>query len=191
MTTVAEVLHGLGYTATEEEVALSLQELLLPAQDSAGVDLSAADDAFLQRFSGVQAATPESLAALDARSAARAAAERAGAMSRTEVAALLGVDVTRVSHQSAAGDLYSYKLGRRRPSYPDWQFSGQSGLPHLREVMAALPAGTHPVTVRAFMTTRDSALRHEDVFVSPRDWLLGGGDVTAVLGLAGTLGEQM
>jgi len=191
MTTVADVLRGLGYTATEEEVALSLQEMLLPAQDSAGVDLTEADDAFLQRFSGVQAATPESLAALDARSAARAAAERAGALSRTAVAELLGVDVTRVSHQTAAGDLYSYKLGRGRPAYPDWQFSGQNGLPHLREVLAALPAGTHPVTVRAFMTNWDSSLRREGVFVSPRVWLLGGGDVTAVVELAGTLGEQM
>lgn len=61
-----------------------------------GIDFSATDQEFLDRHAGVQAAAADELAALEARSAAQAAKEAASTLSRQEVAARLGVDVSRV-----------------------------------------------------------------------------------------------
>jgi len=150
--------------------------------------LSAADEIFLREHAGVREATPRELAELDARTAARDAFELTHSLTRPAVAALLGKSVLGMT---AAGRLYAHTLAGDGLRWPGWQFAGGRPLPHLAAVVAALPSGTHPVTLRAFMITPDQALRHDDVAVSPRDWLLGGGDVTAVLELAGTLGEQM
>lgn len=191
MATVSDVLHQYGYTSTEAAVASSLAALLTPMEAYAAVDLSAADQDYLVRFSDARAPTPGELSALDARTAARATAEAVAARSRSQVAALLGVDVTRVSHQTTAGDLFSYRGGRSRPVYPDWQFTGSAVLPHLRAVLAAFPTGSHPVPVRAFMTSPDDALTLGDRPACPRDWLVGGGDPSPVIELAATLGEQV
>jgi hypothetical protein len=191
MATISEVLHQYGYAAPEDTVAANLAALLTPRDAHAAVDLSAADQDYLVRFSGVRTPTPGELSALDARTAARATVEAVAARSRSQVAALLGVDVTRVSHQTTAGDLFSYAGGRGRSVYPDWQFTGRAVLPHLRAVLAAFPAMSHPVPVRAFMTSPDDALTMGDRAVSPREWLVGGGDPDPVIGLAATLGEQV
>lgn len=58
-------------------------------------------------------------------------------------------------------------------------------------MLAALPDGVHPVSLRTFMTHPDPSLLVDDLPVSPRDWLLGGGAGEAVSELAGTLGEQV
>ena len=191
MGALAEVLHQYGYDTTEDAVASNLAALLTPLGVNAAVDLLATDQEYLARFSGVRPLTSGDLSALDARTAARATAEAVAALSRSQVAALFGVDVTRVSHQTTAGDLFSYKGGRSRSVYPDWQFTGSAVLPHLRAVLAALPAGSHPVPVRAFMTSPDEALMLGDRPASPRDWLVGGGEPGPVIGLAATLGEQV
>lgn len=118
MSTVAEVLHDLGYRSSEEQVANSLRELLRPARVTDGVNLTGSDEEFLKRYSGVSPASERALAESDAQSAARAAVEAARLPSRSQVAELLRVDATRVSHQTAAGNLYAYQLGRVRPAYP-------------------------------------------------------------------------
>ncbi len=153
--------------------------------------LSAADEIFLHRYAGVREATEDELAELAEHTAALEASELRRALPLPEVAALLGTSSPEVLGMTAAGSLYAHTLAGGLGRWPDWQFAGGHPLPHLAAVVAALPSGTHPVTLRAFMITPDPALRHDDVAVSPRDWLLGGGDVTAVLELAGTLGEQM
>ena len=56
---------------------------------------------------------------------------------------------------------------------------------------AALPSGSHPVAVRTFMTTPSEELSVHGEALSPRDWLVGGGDPKDVAGLAATLGEQV
>jgi len=153
--------------------------------------LSEEQEAFLRKYAGVREATPRELAELAARTAARDAFELTHSLTRPAVAALLGKSEHSVLGMTAAGRLYAHTLAGDGLRWPGWQFAGGRPLPHLAAVVAALPSGTHPVTLRAFMITPDPALRHDDVAVSPRDWLLGGGDVTAVLELAGTLGEQM
>jgi len=153
--------------------------------------LSAADAAYLHRYAGVREATEEELAALAVRTAARDAYEHTHSLTRPAVTALLGTSEREAVGMTRAGKLYSHELVGTGPRWPDWQFSGAAGLPSLREVLAALALGAHPVTLRAFMTTPDSALRHNDVFVSPRDWLFGGGAASPILELATVLGEQI
>jgi hypothetical protein len=189
MTSVAEVLHELGYASTEAQVADALAVLLRPSQLDSGVELTAADQGYLRAHSGVSEPTGQQLTELDARSAALAAAQAAGTLSRTDVAERLAIDPSRVSHQTTAGDLYAYKLTRGRPVYPDWQFQGKQVIPHLREVLAAVPARTHPVALYTFMTTPDSALLVGDRPLSPRQWLDAGGAPEPVRELAQTLGE--
>lgn len=59
-------------------------------------------------------------------------------------------------------------------------------------VLAAIPPGSHPVTVRSFMTTPTLSLTAANgAAMSPRDWLLSGGHTDLVVELAASLGEQM
>lgn len=205
MTAVEDVLRRHGYSMSEQILATHLDALLSASeQHSVGIDMSAADAAYLARYSGVDDSSDADLAALDARSAARATAEASRGLSRNEVAALLAIDPSRVSHQIAAGRLYSYPGSQGRPVFPDWQFIPVtdeqdashpapkiSVLPHLAAVIAAFPAGSHPVAVRTFITTSSPELSVHGSALSPRDWLGGGGDPAAVVALAVTLGEQV
>ena len=109
MTTVVAVLRRHGYAMSEQTLAAHLDALLsAPQQDNVGIDMSATDAAYLAQYSGVQDASDADLAALDARSAGRAAAEAGRGLSRNDAAALLDVDPSRVSHQITSGRLYSY-----------------------------------------------------------------------------------
>ncbi|HEY5880536.1 MAG TPA: hypothetical protein VIU11_16620 [Nakamurella sp.] len=195
MVTVEAVLRRNGIDIPETVIAEQLDALLRSGEPRRGVELSAADERFLATYSGVEEATPEQLRALRARSVAQVAAEAGRALTRGQVAELLGVDASRVSHQVAQGRLFVYSVGNR-PAFPDWQFhradeSGSGGLPHLAEVIAAFPTGAHPVTVRSFMTIPDDDLTVGGRAQSPRDWLLSGGAPAAVVELARTLAEQV
>lgn len=187
---VQAVLQEHGYTVREQDVARILAGLL-PPSTAPSVAMSAEEAAFLDRHSGVKVASQKQLRELSARAAARATAEAVQALGRSEIAALLRVDPSRISHMTAQGALFAYRTGPGRLVYPDWQVHAGSVIPHLAQVLTALPANAHPVAVRTFMTTPDDDLRVGDEPLSPRDWLVGGGDVAAVTGLASTLGEQV
>lgn len=199
MTTAVEaVLRRHGYAISEDTLAAHLDVLLSgPHPGSVGIDMSAVDAAYLTEYSGVRDASDAALAALDARSAGRVAAEAGRSLTRNDVAALLGVDPSRVSHQVTAGTLYTYAGRNGRPVFPDWQFITAAVptkivvLPHLAAVVAAIPIGSHPVAVRAFMTTANSDLAVQGMVLAPREWLRTGGDPTDVTDLAVTLGEQV
>jgi len=205
MTLIEDVLWRHGYALTEEAFVEHLDALLSePRLDVAFIDLSTTDAAFLAEYSGVAPASDADLERLDAHSAARAAAEAARTLNRRSVAGLMGVDPSRVSHQVAAGRLYSYPGSNGRPIFPDWQFTTPASqpqendvaravttIPHLAAVIAAFPAGSHPIAVRTFMTTPSPDLSLQGTALSPRDWLVGGGNPTDVEGLAATLGEQV
>ena len=174
-----------------------------PNTTGAAIDMSSADASFIVEYAGVQSASSADLAALDARSLGRAAAEAARTLSRGDVARLLDVDPSRVSHQATAGQLFSYPGSSGRPVFPDWQFTATGAtprgsdnpnvvvVPRLAAVLAALPANSHPVAVRTFMTTPSQDLSVHGEALSPRDWLVGGGSPTDVTALAGALGEQV
>ena len=205
MTAVEDVLRRHGYSMSERTLAAQLDALLsLSDQGSVGIDMSFADAAYLAQYSGVADASDADLTAMDARSAARATAEAGRGLSRNDVAALMAIDPSRVSHQIATGRLYSYPGSQGRPVFPDWQFitvtdeqdasppvPKASVIPHLAEVIAAIPAGSHPVAVRTFITSSSADLSVHRNALSPREWLARGGDPAAVVALAVTLGEQV
>lgn len=191
MTTLAEVLREHDIASSETQVAVELRVLLGPVQPRGGTALTVDEELFLARHAGVLAASDEQLGTVETRSTARAVAEAAESLSRVQVADLLGTDVTRVSHRTRLGSLYSYAGASGRRRYPGWQFVGGQAVPHLSVVLEALPGGTHPVTVRSFFTTPDDALLLNGRPVSPADWLTSGGRPEPIAELARTLGEQV
>ena len=198
--TVEAVLRRHGYEMSEETLAENLDALLTePPAGRVAIDMSATDAAYLVEYSCVRSSSDAELAALDARSAGRAAAEAGRTLTRSQVAQLLDVAPSRVSHQVAGGRLFSYHGGNGKPLFPDWQFTGSGGagatgtrvVPHLGPVIAAIPDGSHPIAVRTFMTTPSSDLMVQGNKLSPLEWLAGGGDPSDVADLAVTLGEQV
>lgn len=97
----------------------------------------------------------------------------AAAMPAADAADLLGRSVGRVRGAIADGSLYGVKVGRHW-LLPRWQFEGSGLLPHLRKVVAAVPAGTSAVTIERVMTQATEELYVDGRPASPRDWLLAG-----------------
>jgi hypothetical protein len=189
MTTVLAVLQEHSVAANEAQVARELRVLLDPIASTSSIT---ADEAqFLGEFGGVPKASAEELRGLAARSAARAVLEAAQSLSRSQVAQLLGIDGSRVSHRTRERSLYSYAGAAGRRRYPAWQFRDGKLLPGLAEVLIAISEQAHPVTVRTFMATRDDALLLHGEPVSPIEWLAAGGRPAPVAELAATLGEQV
>jgi len=155
--------------------------------------LSAADSEFLREHAGVREPTPRELAKLAARTAARDAAELRFSLPWPKVAAWLDVSEHEVRGLTEAGELYSYSPAPGTPRWPAWQFAYHRPLPHLAEVVAAIPAGAHPPGVRTLMTTPSPDLMvavpldHPvqplipEIRVSPADWLSGGCSLEPVM----------
>ncbi|MEH6355859.1 MAG: hypothetical protein V7760_07525 [Marinobacter sp.] len=99
-------------------------------------------------------------------------------LSTKEVANLLGITPSRVRQRSGRSNrgLYSYDGPADERRYPIWQFDDCDVIPHLRQVLAALSDGTHPVAVSRFMITDSSDLEATDLdlHLAPRDWLIAG-----------------
>jgi excisionase family DNA binding protein len=117
--------------------------------------------------------------------AAEYAAILVTALTVPELAARLGVDVSRVRQRLARHTLFGVKDGNvwRIPLF-QLDDAGRALVPGLHRV-ASHWAGAHPVEVARWFTMPHVDL--EDAAeqpVSPRDWLLGGGDPGAVAALA-------
>ena len=137
---------------------------------------------------------------LDADEATVAAAERrnlavlageyaqlvAGADSADEVARRLGVKGSRVRQRVGERSLYALDTPAGRV-FPRFQFHAAGVLPGLGRVLAALGPDAHPVGVARFFLTPTEDLESAllDGAVSPRDWLIAGLPVDAVVDLVG------
>lgn len=185
---LTDLLERTGYPVSAEDVLEALADVL-PRRDEVADDLSAADRAYLEEFSGLSPASDEEVARLVARRAALATAEVARSLDRAEVGERIGVSPSRVSHRHTAGALFAFRIGPSKTLYPDWQFTVDGTIPGLREIVEVLPAGVPAALVRRFMTEPDGALELGDEAVAPRDWLLEGGDISRVVELAITLGD--
>jgi len=98
-----------------------------------------------------------------------------------DVAELLKTQPANVRRLLAVGALYAAgRAARAEHVFPTWQFTQPRPLPHLSEVLAALPPATHPLEVEAFMTSPREALGGR----SPVEWLSTGGDAAVVVDLA-------
>jgi hypothetical protein len=69
---------------------------------------------------------------------------------------------------------------------PRFQFERRSALPGLAKVLAELPEDLHPLDVAAWFTLPNPDLEkgEADEGISPRAWLLHGGDIETVVALA-------
>lgn len=118
--------------------------------------------------------------------AARLLEENSRALTVAAVAERLGRSVNRIRGAIADGSLYGVKVGRSW-LIPQWQLGQAGPIPHLRKVIAAIPAGTSAVTLERVMTQPSDELYVDGRPVSPRAWLLAGNEPGAVVDLVGLL----
>ena len=101
----------------------------------------------------------------------------------SEAAKHLKVDVSRIRQRLRERTLVGIDYdGERR--LPRFQFERRQVLPGLREVMAALPEGLNPLDVAQWFLAPNPDLEEGDQTFSPRDWLVHGKPVEAVVALA-------
>lgn len=118
---------------------------------------------------------------------AKADADAARGYTTREVAQMLGTAAANVRRGVIRGDLFVAGHGRNREhAFPAWQFHDGRALPHLREVVAALPDDMHPLDVQTFMTTPCEALGDRTAV----NWLAGGGSPGPVLRLTDDLNRR-
>lgn len=99
-----------------------------------------------------------------------------------QAAERLHISAATVRRRVRTGRLYGYRVGRTL-RLPPWQFLGGTVLPHLPEVLAALPDEAHPMTITGFMTLPSDELDGR----SPIQWVAEGRSVNPVYILASTL----
>ncbi len=109
------------------------------------------------------------------RSTATMAAILASAHSVADVAHDLGVSAGRVRQMLNDHTLYGIKNGATW-LVPSIQFESDALVPNLGTVVAAVPRSLHPLAFFNWFTTPSPALAIEGRPLSPRDWLLTGGD---------------
>ena len=103
----------------------------------------------------------------------------------TEAAKYLKVDPSRIRQRLREHSLYGIDYdGEKR--LPRFQFERQQVLPGLREVIAALPRDLNPLDVAQWFLfpNPDLEIPGREAPASPRDWLLSGAAVEAVVALA-------
>lgn len=127
---------------------------------------------------------PDVLHASDARLAARQSAiqreiERDAVTTRA-VADMLSTQTSYVRRLAGQGHLYVSGKHGRTLLFPTWQFVDGKRVPHLRDVLRALPGDMHPLTVATFMTSPARELGN----MAPVEWLTTGGDPRPVVDLA-------
>ena len=102
------------------------------------------------------------------------------------VARLLGVDRAHIRKLVQDNSLYAFAYGDSR-FFPAWQFLEGGTLPGLRQVLAALDEGLHPLVVDHLFTTPSLDLEISGAPVPPATWLSMGGNPGAVVELASDL----
>jgi hypothetical protein len=186
--TLIEVLARFG--VGEDEFIDELVRELRATPDSSASRLTEVEESLLREHGGITSPSGEqSVRKAALRSSSSNLAEQTRqSLSVAQTATLLLVDGSRVRHRVRDRALYAFKIGGGL-RLPTWQFQRHDPIPGLRAVLAALPADLHPLEVSGFMTTRDADLAVDDEPTSPREWLIGGGDVRAVVELIGHFDE--
>lgn len=183
---MARLLEKLGMADQEEQLVDSITEAVERVRWSRTVPVSASDAAYLREHAGLDDPSvldgwsAESEDVLRARSAAASAAQLlADTLNRDEIAEVLGVGPTRVSHRVRDGHLYAVRRDGK-PRFPRWQVRDGAELPGLRTLVPVLEqAGLDPVSVATFMAVPNDELDAH----SPADFLAAGGDPTQVTAL--------
>lgn len=185
--TLDELVAELALPVSGAALAAALHEVgaaagIVPAR----AGLSAEQGAYLDAHSGIRP-DDSALERTLSRTLAQALAVRVGALTTAELATRLGKDASRVRHLAREGALVVLPGGGRSTLFPAWQLEGAALVPGLRIVLAGLPEELGAVSVARFMTQPSPELTIDGAELSPRDWLLAGGDPTAVVELAAGL----
>ncbi|HEX2924587.1 MAG TPA: DNA-binding protein [Chloroflexota bacterium] len=101
---------------------------------------------------------------------------------------MLGVDESRIRHRIAVRTLYGIRF-RGGWRLPIFQFHGGDLLPGIEEVLPKVPRDLHPLELLNWFTSPNPELLLPGALepVSPRDWLLAGGDPKVAARLAGEI----
>lgn len=181
--TVAGLLADFGVSSSESDFVTALRAALVREPRPGTSTLTDAEAAVLAEHSGVDPAAAARLGAPRQVTVERARIEfdlLRRSYTAHDVASKWAVDDSRVRHRVRNHALYGVRVGRTL-RLPNWQFDDDlRPLPGLAAVLAALPEGMHPREVEGFMTTPQDELRLRGRPVSPRDWLLTGGDAALV-----------
>jgi hypothetical protein len=113
-----------------------------------------------------------------AETAAKYVALLASALTTREAAGVLEVGESRIRQRLREGTLYGVKA-RRENRLPAFQFEGGNVVPGIAEVLTRMDRSVHPVAVLNWfvLPNPDLYLDEEEARpVSPRHWLLSGGD---------------
>jgi hypothetical protein len=170
-----------GYGVGEDEFVAELSRQLRAEPDATASRLTEREESLLREHGDLE---PVDDARAVRKSVLRSASSNLAEQTREslsveQAAELLLVDGSRVRHRVRDRALYAFKIGAAL-RLPTWQFDRHESIPGLRAVLAAMPAELHPLEVAGFMTTPDRDLAVTDRPTSPRDWLVGGGDVAVV-----------
>jgi hypothetical protein len=104
--------------------------------------------------------------------------------STSEAAKYLKVDASRIRQRLREHSLFGIDYdGEKR--LPRFQFERAKVVPGMREVLAALPEGLNPLDVAEWFLSPNPDLEvGDEETLSPREWLLKGQPVEAVVALA-------
>jgi len=190
MNEIVALFHKHHIDTTPEEIHAMLDAAAMRqagiVRDALTPELSAAETAALASVGVDPAATAVSDRA-KVGTAARFAAMAVSSLRTAEVAAMLGVNASRIRQMVGEGRLYGMAAPRsgRGHRFPAFQFHARRPLPGLGAVLRALDPAVHPVAVEAFFVTPTADLEGTDgAQTSPRDWLAGGRDPLPVIRLA-------
>ncbi len=121
-----------------------------------------------------------------ARTAAKYVALLASALTTKEAAEVLEVGESRIRQRLGEGTLYGVKAGREN-RFPAFQFEAGKEVPGIAQVLKHVDRSLHPVAVLNWfmLPNPDLFLDEEEANpVSPRHWLLSGGDPEVLVRLA-------
>lgn len=175
------------YGLAIEALLASLEESVVNVRDQASGIPQAELEALTQAGIDLGGSTSDpSGAGQVASGLARFQQFRDDALSVAEAARALGVTDGRVRQLITADAVLTIPNGEGSYLLPRWQFAEGQLLPGIRE-LAQVAAEVHPLTLAGFMTRPDVDLEVDGEAASPRQWLTGGGEPTAVAELASAL----
>jgi hypothetical protein len=184
MTTIEGFFRSRGVAVDETMLVEALDQLLGDRVSASGaVPLTAGEIATLEAHSGVRP-RPRDEGQAVAATAAVATDLVARSATVADVAARAGVSASRVRHWIAERRIVALRVGGRN-LLPDWQFGADGRpLPHLAEILLALPEDLHPLSLAGFFSTPQPELAVEGRALDAAEWLSAGGDPSAVVALA-------
>ena len=147
------------------------------------------EEAMVLKEGGLELSAREEEPDVLAGTAAKYAAMLASALTTREAAGMLGVGESRIRQRLGRGTLYGVKAGREN-RLPSFQFEGGSEVPGIAQVLTRMDRSVHPVAVfNWFVLPNPDLYLDEDEAgpISPKHWLLSGGDPEVAAGLAENL----